>query len=141
MNTFKFIVALICAGFITAGLAGLISNHDFGALTVFVAVGIFFGSFIFSWFFIASLIGVFLESAFNIGNKTTKMAGSTAKPNLSRIEMQQYLEVKNKYATYSNEMLQYMYFIDDINNERRSEIEQTALKEELVKRNLIDHSF
>lgn len=139
MDTIKIILSGIIAVLITAGIAGLISDMDFGVFTVFIAVGIFFGAFMLSF--------VIIEKLFEGANKTTKtIIGKVNEYNettdlkrITRLEFEKYNKAKASFQYFSSDRLLNLYEQYQA-KEIDFSIEQLALEEEMVKRKLIDFS-
>lgn len=139
MDFIKFIISAVCAGFLTAGIAGLIADKDFGAFTVFIAIGIFLGSFYISWMIIENIFNTTKKATDVISEKVKEQKEIINLQNATNLEIKKYQEAKHSYQYFSNSRLLSLY-AQYQTHKISSNLEQLALEEELVKRRLIDHS-
>jgi len=133
------IISGIAAAFITAGVANLISDIDFGEFVIIIAIGIFFGAFFLSWFIIEKLFESAKNTTSTIIEKVNEQKEMNELKHASNSELRKYKEAKTNFQYFSNDRLLNLYELYQT-KEINSDIEQLALGEELVKRKLIEYS-
>ncbi len=141
MDTLKIILAFVIGIIVFAFIAGVIgdSGADFGALTVFIILGLFLGILMLSFFVTDKAVDGANKAKDVIVEKVSEKIVINQIRKLTNLELKKYNEARRSFQFFSSEVL-ITLFTANMQNDICPDIEQLALEEEMVKRGLLDHS-
>ena len=141
MDTLKFIIIFIggiILGVLITGLLKDILPTD-GIAPLFIALIIFGASFMIVFFVVESFSEKSKKVTENMKAKIEQKKQENELNESIKMNMREYQESKNSFQYFSDNKLLSLYGQFE-NGTKKSNMEQLALEEELVKRKLIDHS-